>query len=67
MRTGGSDFHGSTLEGRPLGEPFVPETWLIELRNHWKVRNAPPPEMPEPSPASSAVESLDSEPETRKK
>ncbi|MHC4914318.1 MAG: transcription antitermination factor NusB [Planctomycetota bacterium] len=36
--TGGSDFHGGTLEGRPLGQPFVPETWLIELRNRWKLR-----------------------------
>jgi hypothetical protein len=35
--SGGSDFHGPSLEGRPLGQPFVPETWLIELRSHWKL------------------------------
>ncbi len=38
--TGGSDFHGESFKGRPLGEPFVPETWLIELRNHWKLARA---------------------------
>ncbi len=35
--TGGSDFHGKSFAGRPLGKPSVPETWLIELRNHWKL------------------------------
>jgi 3',5'-nucleoside bisphosphate phosphatase len=41
--TGGSDFHGNNLEGRPLGMPFVPATCLIELRNHWKLLNPQPP------------------------
>lgn len=37
---GGSDFHGPSMEDRPLGSPSVPESWLIEIRNHWKLRAA---------------------------
>jgi transcription antitermination factor NusB len=52
VRSGGSDFHGWTLEGRPLGQPFVPETWLIELRNHWIVRRRAAAEDVEPESRS---------------
>jgi len=38
LSTGGSDFHGAGMNERPLGQPFVPQRCLIELRNHWKVR-----------------------------
>ena len=36
LATGGSDFHGGFKSDAPLGRPFVPETWLIEMRNRWK-------------------------------
>lgn len=38
LTAGGSDFHGSLKEGAPLGQPFVPESWLIEMRNCWALR-----------------------------
>jgi transcription antitermination factor NusB len=40
LSAGGSDFHGPTLEDRPLGSPFVPASWMIGLRNHWRLRRA---------------------------
>jgi hypothetical protein len=36
--SGGSDFHGNNIDARPLGKPFVPETWLTALRSSWRLR-----------------------------
>lgn|GEM_PF-4844 len=38
LPTGGSDFHGGFKPDAPLGRPFVPETWLIQIRNRRKLR-----------------------------
>ncbi len=41
LPTGGSDFHGGFKADSPLGRPFVPETWLIRMRNRKKLRSQP--------------------------
>jgi 3',5'-nucleoside bisphosphate phosphatase len=43
--SGGSDYHSPEIEGRPLGKPMVPQTWLIQLRNKHKLLNAVPEPM----------------------
>ncbi len=48
VSTGGSDFHGAAMNDRPLGQPFVPQGCLIELRNHWKLRQPKAEAIPEP-------------------
>lgn len=40
LPTGGSDFHGGFKPDAPLGKPFVPETWLIQIRNRLWLRKA---------------------------
>ena len=44
LRTGGSDFHGGFKPDAPIGAPFVPESWLILIRNRWKLRRGLSPE-----------------------
>ncbi len=46
--SGGSDYHSPEIEGRPLGKPEIPQTWLIQLRNKHKLLNTvPEPLVPE--------------------
>jgi hypothetical protein len=52
LRTGGSDFHGGFKPDAPIGAPFVPESWLILIRNRWKLLRAPAPEARAAPPAA---------------
>lgn len=40
LASGGSDFHGGLKADARIGQPFVPETWLIEMRDRWELSRA---------------------------